>query len=265
MTDPGLHASLTRDRYVPVAFPYDASKLQEAAAAFLDFLALPLAVKRELHVPATVHRASADGYTDKLYMEAPGKDRKEFFHFRPFLLRRPEYRAAAQTYPAVPRFLAEAAELFAAAEATAHKLFAEQFPDLVSRIFDEEGKTPQSVLRFLSYAPQVGTGFCAQAHYDKGFATLALAESAPGLRIGSGSDAALVPVEHTSGKALFMPAILMEEETDGKVGAAWHDVIHAEHEPPVNDICARWAMVFFLNSREARFHEWHEVHTPHRA
>ncbi|MBI4086867.1 hypothetical protein HY416_02710 [Candidatus Kaiserbacteria bacterium] len=249
---------------VPVPFAVSHAELERAAMIFLRFLDLPLEVKRELHVPAVAHRRSADGYTDKLYIENKGKDRKEFFHYRPALRERPEYQAAETSHPEVRDFLDIASGLYRQAETLGCEIFKKYFPEHFGKVFIEDDTSPNSVLRFLSYAPQPQAGFCAQPHFDKGVAALALAESAPGLRVGKDDATPLREVDHQDGFALFMPGILLHEYTDGRTHAVWHDVVHRPAEQNVTPSCARWAIVFFFGSNDDRFPAWETVHTPIR-
>ena len=255
-----FHDTLKQNHYAKIPFSVSQKELGGAASAFLDFLRLPQEVKRTLHVPATVYRASADGYTDKIDVE--NKDRKEFFHYKPWLLDLPEFRKVYKNHPEAAAFFTTAQKLYDVAEKTAYELFMREFPEYVEHIFGIEKKyDSDSILRFLSYVPKLSNDFCAQAHFDKGVGTLALAESAPGLRIGDGNTHPLETVQQRDNIVLFMPAMLLYDYTQGKIAPAWHDVVHDPEEHNITPFCARWAIVFFINPKEAFFHEWDEVHT----
>ncbi len=253
----------TKTRYALVPFPLSQKALAAKAETFMEFLRLPRDVKRTLHVPATVHRKSADGYTEKL--DVPDKDRKEFFHWRPELAQKRAYREIASAYPAAQRFFAAAADIYQAAQRTVYGVFSEHFPEYVPRLFDETGDEPRlrsAVLRFLAYEPEGSHAFCAKGHFDKGFCAFALSESAPGLRIGSREAGDLRPVTHTDHTAICMPGMMFYEASNGAVKPAWHDVVHNPDEPRVNDFCARFAIVLFVELPDAHFSSWENVHTP---
>ena len=250
---------LDGQHYAPVEFPLDAEKLGSAANAFLQFLRLPDDVKRQLHFPARSHRASADGYTDKSTVDR--KDPKQFFHWSPLLLDKVATTKLVQTSPDVANFMQQAASLYNQIEQVLFALYQQELPEHIGRIFREE-KLIDGILRFLCYAPRQEHSFCAQAHFDKGFSTLALADSAPGLRIGCCNAHPLREVRYQSGTALFMPAWMLFQASQGKIKPAWHDVIHAPEEQNVNGFCARWSMVFFVNDPSATFSTWDELHTP---
>lgn len=80
--------------------------------------------------------------------------------------------------------------------------------------------------------------------------TLALAESAPGLRIGSVPQD-LTPIDHHDGQAVFFlggnfQAVL--GDTDLKPG--WHDVVQQGEASP-HQSYARWAIVAFIDGHAA--------------
>ena len=253
----GFRDQLRRDRFVRVPFDAQQTLLNHAAESFLNFLALPDPVKRQLHFPARSHRASADGYTDKSTVDR--KDPKQFFHWSPWLMAQTRSQELAAEHPAIASFFSSAADLYREVEQTLHDLFREQLPDYLDLVF--EGETLRDgILRFLCYTPRPSHSFGARAHFDKGFSTLALADSAPGLRIGCCAEHELVPVRHRPGEALFMPAWMLYDASEGAIAPAWHDVVHAPGEPDVNDICARWSIVFFVNHPDKAFSSWDALH-----
>lgn len=248
--------------YRSVPFPLTQQELTKKAEAFLQFLSLPREVKRKLHFSVEKARGSADGYTEKL--DVPDKDRKEFFHWRPELAEKEICKELCAEHEAVRTFFAIAESLFRQTSSVAHDTFLEFFPEYIDRLFDHTaaGPMPRSaVLRFLSYEPTAVDAFCAKGHFDKGFCTLALAESAPGLRVGS-ENADLHLVEHTDNAALFMPGMMFYEASDGAIKPVWHDVVHSAGAPRVNEFCARWAIVYFIELPDLSFSSWERVHLP---
>lgn len=254
-----FHRLLQQQRHAPVDFPMRATELSSVADAFLEFLTLPDSLKRQLHFAARSHRASADGYTDKSAIDH--KDPKQFFHWSPMLLQKPITERLQASQPQVARFMEAAAGVYAQIEKVLFAVFSRHLPNYVEPVFQQQ-QLRDGILRFVCYAPRPQHSFCARAHFDKGFSTLALADSAPGLRIGCCDAHPLKAVSYTSGTALFMPAWMLFQASNGGIKPAWHDVIHAPKQQNVNPFCARWSMVFFVNSPGATFSSWQQLHTP---
>ncbi len=250
---------LNAGHHIPVDFSMNQTELGAAAELFLNFLALPTETKRQLHFAARSHRASADGYTDKSSIDQ--KDPKQFFHWSPYLMSLPKVQSLADKHAKINDFFEAASDIYAHIETTLLTLFNEHLLDYKDAVFKND-KLTDGILRFLCYSPREEQSFCARAHFDKGFSTLAIADSAPGLRIGCCDAHPLKAVKYGSGTALFMPAWMLFEASEGKIKPAWHDVIHAPSEQNVNDFCARWSIVFFVNAPDTAFSSWNEVHTP---
>ena len=259
MSSQGFLEQLRIQHYASVAFPLDRASLDRAAACFLEFLGLAETVKRQLHFSARSHRASADGYTDK--SDIANKDPKQFFHSSPLLQEQEICRRMSQQHPEVARFFQAAEGIYRHVEQTLLSLYQNYLPAFLPQI-SSDGGIADGILRFLSYAPRPDHRFCAQAHFDKGFSTLAIADSAPGLRIGCCNAHPLHPVQYREGTALFMPAWMLFQASSGEIKPAWHDVIHSPAKQDVNAFCARWSIVFFLNSPQMPFSSWQDVHTP---
>jgi len=250
---------LNAEHHLPVDFSMDQAELGATAELFLRFLALPSKIKRQLHFAARSHRASADGYTDKSSIDR--KDPKQFFHWSPYLMSLPKAQSVAAKHQEVHEFFEAAAGIYGHVETTLLQLFNEQLYAYKDSVFKED-KLADGILRFLCYSPREEQSFCARAHFDKGFSTLAIADSAPGLRIGCCDSHQLKAVKYGNGTALFMPAWMLFEASGGEIKPAWHDVIHAPSEQNVNAFCARWSIVFFVNAPDTAFSSWTEVHTP---
>ncbi len=254
-----FYLSLDQRNFASVPSVMPRAELESAAGKFLEFLALPETLKQQLHFPARSHRASADGYTDKTDLER--KDSKLFFHWNPVLMERepcPSLRAAE---PVVDRFFDAAEQIYHQAEATLNVIYTQCLPDYRERIF-QGNRLIDGILRFLCYSPCAGQEFCARAHFDKGFSTLALGDSAPGLRIGCCDAHPLSHVHHRDGNAIFMPAWMLFQASGGRIKPAWHDVVHRPGEQDVSELCARWSIVLFVNDPATPFSSWDTVHTP---
>jgi len=250
---------LNTNHFAPVAFPMQRERLAQAGEAFLGFLSLENEVKRKLHFPARSHRASADGYTDK--SSTARKDPKQFFHWSPYVAEQGVYQSLRHQHLQVDRFFHAAEDLYAQVEQSLLQLFTTYLADYKDIVFNND-RLVDGILRFLCYSPRPEHSFCARAHFDKGFSTLALADSAPGLRIGCCDNHPLRAVEYGNGTALFMPAWMLFEASEGRIKPAWHDVVHAPAEQNINAICARWSIVFFVNAPGTPFSSWDAVHTP---
>ncbi|MFT5112649.1 MAG: hypothetical protein ACI8P9_001976 [Parasphingorhabdus sp.] len=244
---------------VPVAFSVSEQEIKLAADRFLKFLSLPDSIKRQLHFPARVERASADGYTDKSDLNT--KDPKQFFHWNPNLLVQPHCRELVEGHNEISNFFDSAAYLYGKIAEALYNVFNNHLPDYLHHLYD--GKVLRDgTLRFLSYSPRSSHSFCAKAHFDKGFSTLAIGDSAPGLRIGCCDNHLLTEIFHQPGQALFMPGWMLYQASDGAIKPAWHDVVHSPGVQDVSPDCARWSIVFFTNCPSLNFSSWDELHRP---
>lgn len=251
--------TLNSHHYVTVPFVVPRSDLEIAANHFLEFLKLPDRIKRQLHFPARSHRASADGFTDKVGVDL--KDPKQFFHWSPMLLGETVCKQLRTKYSQIDSFFQTSESLYREIEYVLSELYFEHLPEYRHHVF-RGNQLIDGILRFLCYTPRDGHSFCARAHFDKGFSTLAIADSAPGLRIGCCNRHPLEPVRYQEGTAIFMPAWMLFQASKGHIKPAWHDVIHAPQEQDVNELCARWSIVFFVNNPASEFCSWESAHTP---
>lgn len=260
LIDPNqFHSSLDRNHYASVPSAMSRAELEAAAGSFLEFLALPADLRQQLHFPARSHRASADGYTDKTSLER--KDSKLFFHWSPELVQWEPCASLRVTEPVVGRFFDAAERIYRQAEKILDAIYTQCLPDFRDRVI-RDGHLVDGILRFLCYLPSEEPAFRARAHFDKGFSTLALGDSAPGLRIGCCDAHPLSPVHHRDGNAIFMPAWMLFQASDGRIKPSWHDVVHPPGQQDVSELCARWSIVFFVNDPSTPFSSWDMVHTP---
>lgn len=255
-----FRAHLNEKHFAPVSHTISAVEIQTAVDAFLRFLTLvPDVEKRKIHFKSAFERGSAEGYNDK--RGDIGKDPKEFFHWSPRLLDYSAYHELYASSVEARTFFNNAEHLYNELDTLATHLFQTEFPELAHHCV-VDNKLSYSVIRFLAYTPRVQKNFSAQPHYDKGYGTLALAESTPGLRIGCCDKHPLTPVIHEAGTALFMPADLMFGDSNQTIIPAWHDVVTDVHLKPINERCERWAIVFFICDKDGRFSPWDKVHKP---
>lgn len=259
-----LVRELSEKAYVAVPFPLSREEFVRAAEAFFEFLTLPQETKNSLFFL----RDSMDPQgTEVGYVRQAGakdleygyKDFKEYFHYHPDAEER--FKEAAEQEPRLRAFMDAAGDIFARAEESVRAILAElggEFPGLQEALVG--GDTLGRALRFLKYDAAGKGRFLARAHYDRGACTLALAESAPGLRIGK-DDASLTELVHKDRTAIFMPAFHFPELTGGKIPAAWHDVVQAS-EDTISEDAARWAIVYFVNAPGKQFPTSEQVHRP---
>ncbi len=257
-----LLRDLTTSSYTPVPFGLSNVEIREAVATFFEFLTLPQETK-----DALCAKRPTDAVSDMGYIRTKGekdqeigyKDHKEYFHYHP---EAEEVFANAAHDPKVRAFFDAAGMIYEEASVTVKNVIRElstEFPNLYENFFPE-GKPREQILRFLKYDSRGLGQFLARAHYDRGGCTLALAESAPGLRIGK-DDASLTPVVHKDRTALFMPAPQLHRLTNGRILPAWHDVVQASGDT-VSEDAARWAVVFFVNAPGLEFPTAIETHVP---
>lgn len=177
------------------------------------------------------------------------------------LEQKPQCNNLREIYPEIEVFFQRSGNLYRQIESVLFNLYDQFLPEYLQYIFKGRHLI-DGILRFLCYSPHSDHSFCAQAHFDKGFSTLAIADSAPGLRIGCCNKHSLAPVEYRQGTAVFMPAWMLFQASQGRIKPAWHDVIHSPTQPDVNGLCARWSIVFFVNNPAGTFCSWEDAHTP---
>lgn len=258
-----IYKSLQTRFFVPVPFPMERKALEEAIQAFFTFLEEPDPIKSHINFSiAPLHRRGDVGFkhrdaTDHIY-----DDNKDFFHYHPALFE--HYQDFLEANPAVLNFVLKAKpiwDLTYQVVGALFKTFDPDFPGVYNSIFNT--KHPHIVLRFLKYEWHSAGKYLAKPHYDAGSFTLAIAESCPGLRIGSCQNN-LVIVEHRPETAIFMIASNVEKviKTD-KLLPGWHDVIQLD-DSKIGKSFARWAIVVFIDGHgvealsRAETHKWYD-------
>lgn len=258
-----LTTQIKEKSHAVVPFPLRHADFQKAIDLFVRFLALPLTTKERVYYNMDLgdDRGADIGY--QIRRRDQGKiDNREFFHYHP--IAETELAEHARTYPEVRALLDDMRIIYDTGKQTLHEVitaFDERYPGLHARFFPE-GKEPNFCVRFLKYDRATPGEFLAKGHYDRGGCTLALAESAPGLRIGI-DDLHLQEVVHDEGKALFMPALNAPDFTNGEIRPTWHDVVQ-KSEDVYNAEIARWAIVFFADTYVKPKTTWEARHAPQR-
>lgn len=264
MTFATLLEELNKNQYVQAPIDITHEELQKAAAAFLDFLALPVSVKEQFYfkVDEGSHRTQV-GYVRR-HTDIGNADNKEYFHYHALSLKKFSELLESGDERA-QKFLTIAEGIFQKASSALANLLAvlEEHAPGISAAFFQSHDFPSFYLRFLKYDVKDEGDFLARGHYDTGAITLALAESAQGLRIGRhDKDIREVP-PRDSGSALCMPALRFCEldPSLASVAPAWHDVVQRSGDTYSATI-ARWAIVFFADPSPINRLSTEVAHTP---
>lgn len=270
MTEYALHLSLNevykslQERFfVQVPFPLERKVLEEVIQAFFRFLEEPDEVKSHIDFSiAPLHRRGDVGFKHREAKDHIYDDNKDFFHFHPAIFE--YYQDFLEKNSVVQDFVLKAKpiwDLTYQVIGALLKTLEPDFPGIYNKVF--KTKHPHIVLRFLKYEWHNSGKYLAKPHYDAGSFTLAIAESCPGLRIGSYQDN-LVTVEHKPETAIFMVASNVKKiiKTD-KLLPGWHDVIQLD-ETKIGKSFARWAIVAFIDGHgvealsRSETHKWYD-------
>lgn len=242
-----IYKALQQQSYVNVPFPITQSAIDAAILAFLKFLDEPESVKT--HIDFTIapkHRRGDIGYKHRDPNDHIYNDSKDFFHFHPAIFEK--HADFLHEHPAVQDFMLKASPIWDLTYQTVSSILKTLDPKFPG-IYDSVFKTDKIhlMLRFLKYDWQTSEKHLAKPHFDAGSFTLAIAESCPGLRIGSGPET-LKLVEHKKGNAIFMLSSNFQKvmKTDA-LSAGWHDVIQLD-ETFIGKPFARWAIVAFIEA-----------------
>jgi hypothetical protein len=262
LTFDDLHKSLQSQFYVSVPFPLEHFQIEQAVQSFFNFLEQPDFVKN--HIDFTIapeHRRGDVGFKHRDSNDDIYNDSKDFFHFHPAVFEK--YPNFLEDYPVVKDFMMKAQPIWTLASETIYqilKAFDENYPGTCAKVFDT--KYPHVLLRFLKYDWQHSGKYLAKPHYDAGSFTLAIAESCPGLRIGSHPEN-LRPVDHLEENAIFMLSSNFRKVIEADhLAAGWHDVIQLD-ETQIGRPFARWAVVAFIEAHgvealpRTETHKWY--------
>ena len=254
-------SSIKRDKFVSIPFSLSREILDDTAEKFLRFLRHP--ELKEMCKAIQVlpgYRSTYVGYRLRGNTLEQSSDEKELFHYNEFFedFFKKEFDYG---HPVLKVFIEAARLIYTAAKETFSTVLQNlelQFPGIYLRFFPE-GQKPLFFLRFLKYNVSSKGNNIARGHYDLGACTLAIAESTPGLRMGSNNDD-LALVNRQDNNALFFPGISMRELTSEDFTPTWHDVIQKSEQTYSTDV-ARWAIVFFTDPHDMRNISTTETHT----
>lgn len=254
--------NLLTQTYSAVPFPLSHGEIEQAVAKFFAFLTLPQEEK-----DAMLAKRPTDVVSDMGYVRTKGdesvigtKDFKEYFHYHPEA--KGKWSKEAGEDSRVQEFFNAASNIWQRADEVGRRVIQTldaEFPGLYDAFFPTD-RPAERILRFLKYDARGLGKFLARGHYDRGGCTLAIAESAPGLRIGR-DDASLTPVVHQDRTAIFFPALHFKALSGNRIPAAWHDVVQASGDT-VSEDAARWAVVYFMNAPALPFPSELETHVP---
>lgn len=260
MTFETISKSIQSQHYVPIDFPLRKEDFEAAINVFMRFLDLPMDVKTPLYFKIDPEdRGTEVGY--KRYIRDVGQtDNREYVHYH--LAAETGFTKARQSIAEFDLLLQAMRSVYEIAKAELQKVLCEfdaRFPGLYNEYFPRD-KHEKLYLRFLKYDRAMPGDFLAKGHYDRGGCTLALAESAPGLHIGTNARD-MRPVFHKEGQALFFPGIRFPELASNDFVPSWHAVIQ-KNEDVYSDTVARWAIVLFADPQEMSKVTYEEAHTP---
>lgn len=258
-----LRSDIQRQSFSEVPLSVSPEVIQAAVVGFFEFLKLSQPDKEQFAFDMKhdeKDRGMDMGYRLRTSASGDGYDDKEFFHYNHYA--RDRFLAEPHTPSVVHSFLQQADQVFVATLSAMQSVIRAmdvEFPGLYDKTFPLNVQ-PTCVLRFLKYS-QAGEGqFLAKGHYDRSMCTIAIAESAPGLRFGTDSQH-VREVVHRPGIGLFFPGMQMTNYTSQDFPPSWHDVVQTggrSYAPQV----ARWAVVFFCSPPDPNYFTREQVHTP---
>ncbi len=259
LTEEMLFRELKKTPYVQVEFPISHHQLEEAAVSFCKFLELPESLKTHIDLKiAPLHRRGDIGFKHRDPKEDAYNDTKDFFHYHPLILER--YRSFLEENPIIEDFILKAHPIWEASTTVIKEILGlldQRFPGTSQKIFDTENV--HILLRFLQYDWKECGKYLAKPHFDAGSFTLALAESCPGLRIGTGPDD-LEIISHVENHAIFMVSSNFRKTIDtDALSAGWHDVIQMD-ETQIGRPFSRWAIVAFIEAANVEALDKSETH-----
>ena len=262
-----IASDLVKQNYVEVPFTISQERLREAADFFLEFLRLPQSLKDAFTVIADSNdRGSDSGYALRK-KDAGRSDNKEYFNYRgvttTLLHDQIEYNRRNLT---IVNFIQSARLIYGEAIEVLRqivKVLDTRHDGLYSKIFLIN---PDRLicLRFVKYDMTTKGDFLAKAHYDRGCCALALAESAPGLRVGR-DEKSLKEIVRNGNTAIFMPAYTFARDIGSNMFTpAWHDVVQ-KSEDTYKDTVARWAIILFADVRSDDSISYENTHIPQKS
>jgi isopenicillin N synthase-like dioxygenase len=260
LTAAEIRNQIIDQQFARIPFVLDQSKIDPVIKTLFAFFALPDETKNRFAfrlIPED--RGTEVGYWTRSRAEG-SLDNRGYFHYNEYADER--FRVEAADCPELISFMDAVRPLFLEAQDKMKEVVRTldvDYPGLYDNLFPSD-RHPLVLLRLLAYERMEPGDFLAKGHYDRGTCTLAIAESAPGLRIGKGPED-IKEVTREPNTALFFPGLTFNEYTSPEFIPSWHDVIQKE-EYILNEQTARWAIVLFNGCWTQRNMSWQEAHDP---
>ncbi|HTE57428.1 MAG TPA: hypothetical protein VK694_01700 [Verrucomicrobiae bacterium] len=214
------------------------------------------------------HPGKPNGYTNRtIQVDALSKvrgldiadDPKEFFHYSPGMRDALEARHAEFGWGPMPPellvLLMRAQTLhYAAKQAITGFYRALELTHPHLSDFTAPADLDHSPVRGVFYHKGQGD-VLADGHYDRGLGTLQLAESHLGLRTRDPQTGEMIMVERDPRMGIAFPSLKWRQASpDSELQPLWHDVINVDTACEGRELhggnIARWAIIFFTNSRD---------------
>lgn len=232
--------------YITIPFETKKGLITESIKSFFDFINLPDTIKNHIDLRIfPMHRRGEIGFKHRDPEGGIYNDSKDYFHYHPIIEQ--NYSDFIDKNTVVKRFIKNASLIWEQVYETVHDVlsnFERDYPNILSKVFDTD--VPHIVVRFLSYKYKISEMYLAKPHFDAGSFTLAIAESNPGLRIGTNPDD-LELVAHKDNSAIFMISSNIKKIiNDDLLKPAWHDVVQLDKSAIGQDF-SRWAIVAFID------------------
>jgi hypothetical protein len=261
ITTNSLLQTLQEKHYIQVPFLMKRAFLEEAIQSFFNFLNEPDEVKDHINFSISPeHRRGDIGFKHRDPNDHIYNDSKDFFHFHPAIFE--QYASFLNEHPAVNDFVLKANIIWQLAYDVTKTLLQtldHEFPGTSEKVF--KSQNDHFILRFLKYHWQKSDEYLAKPHFDAGSFTLAIAESSPGLRIGSTPDNMQL-ISHKDEHAIFMLSGNFKKLIDtDTLFPGWHDVIQLD-STQIGKPFARWAIVAFIDGHgvsappRSETHKW---------
>lgn len=234
--------------------------LEGAARDFFAFLELPEESKSVICRKLPGEDRIDVGYLRRRAADDSDEEEKMYFHYHPEVETLFADALMAAGAPAA-RFMESARgvwERTLAVGASAIDEFEARWPGTRARFMPPD-KHPYLVIRFLAYLSHTRNDFLAKPHYDRGTFTIALGESAEGLRIGTPHE--LTEVVHRDGYVVVMPGTGFAQDIDPAIVPAWHDVVQRA-DAKFDADTARWAIVGFFDIADRSYVSIADTHVP---
>lgn len=259
-----LQSAIDQKSYLEIPLTVSQTDIDKFVSDYFAFLALPEDEKQKfaLDIKQDERDRGVDlGYRRRSVDAGFGYDNKEFFHYNDQA--RENFSTVANQTPAAKALLKSADVIYRATLESMKgmvKILDQKYHGLYKKFFPTDSGT--CVLRILKYDRTSEGNFLAKGHYDRSSCTIAIAESAPGLRIGP-DDQHLSEAIHQPGHGLFFPGISLGNYTNKELLPSWHDVVQ-KGDTAYNDETSRWAIVFFCSPNDPNYFDRTTVHTPIR-